>query len=223
MTSTRRATDPGTGLWNGVHYLVDCADGCGSTVVVTQEYVGRDVRCASHGREYRGAPVPQRPQPGETRYNGLRIGQPGESMPGHLDPDRLTRVAEVKPAAPILPNRGLVEEWPVDDPRLPARVVRFIAEVPGTRVCHTISSSGETIGVHLPQRLAAMFERREARGKVDLKRTPKGRVRVQRYGPDGNVPPRVDWPSYVLMRAGHGLVKVTVTAAIQILRQRAET
>ena len=144
-------------------------------------------------------------------------------MPGRLDPDRLTRLAEVKPAAAVLPTRGPVEEWPIDDPRLPVRVVKFIAEAPGARVCHTVSSAGETIGVHIPQRLAAMFERKEARGKVDLKRTPKGRPRVVRFGPDGNVPARVDWPAYVLIRAGRGLVKVTVTRAVQILRQRAET
>lgn len=128
MTSARRATDPGTGLWNGVHYLVNCADGCGSTVVVTEEYVGRDVRCASHGREHRGAPVPQRPQPGETRYNGLRIGQPGESMPGHLDPDRLTRAAEVAPGRIVERGREVFMDGP---DVLPAAAVTLCRRVGG--------------------------------------------------------------------------------------------
>lgn len=202
---------------DGWRVLADCADGCGASVVCLPEYAGR-ARCGACGRAATGAVA-----------DGTRIppDRPPVSMPARLDPDRLTRLTEVKSAAAILPTRGLVEEWPIDDPRLPARVVKFIAECAGARVCHTVSSAGETIGVHLPQQLAAMFERREVAAsvrhrKVDLKRTKTGRRKVQRFDPIVT-PAHTDWPSYVLVRAGRGLVKVTVTAAIQILRQRAET
>lgn len=196
---------------DGHRVITECADGCGADVVCLPEYAGR-ARCVGCGRRHHGV----------TATGKVPLDRPGASMPGWLDPGRLT--AEIAPAAPE-DRRGLVEEWPIDDPRLPVRIAKFIAQLDGARVCHTISSAGgETIGVHLPGLLAAMFERREVpasvrRRKVDLKRTKTGRRKVQRFDPIVT-PAHTDWPSYVLVRAGRGLVKVTVTRATEIIKQR---
>lgn len=198
---------------DGHRVTTECADGCGAEVVCLPDYVGR-ARCVGCGRRHHGV----------TATGKVPLEQPGASWPARLDPNRLTRSAEAAPAAPE-DRRGLVEEWPLDDPRLPVRVVKFIAQLDGARVCHTVSLAGaETIGVHLPGLLAAMFERREVAAsvrprKVDLKRTKTGRRKVQRFDPIVT-PAHTDWPSYVLVRAGRGLVKVTVTRATEIIKQR---
>lgn len=64
---------------DGWRYRVPCMDGCGAGAVVIVEYVRTGARCMDCGRRYWGAPVPERPEPGWTRYNGLRLGQGGEN------------------------------------------------------------------------------------------------------------------------------------------------
>lgn len=66
---------------DGVRAVTRCADGCGAPVVVLPSHVTAGARCATCGREHWGAPVPQRPPPGETRRNGLPLGQPGRGWP----------------------------------------------------------------------------------------------------------------------------------------------
>lgn len=64
---------------DGWHIRIACRDLCGMTVVVLPEKADSGARCVDCGRRYHGAAVPQRPPPGWTRHNGLRMGQGGEN------------------------------------------------------------------------------------------------------------------------------------------------
>lgn len=190
---------------DGHRVVTDCAGGCGAEVVCLPAYVGR-ARCITCGRALRGAAVAQRPAPGETRRNGLPLGQPGVSMPGRLDPERLSRVAEVKPSAPAV-RKGLVEEWSLTDARLPAGPRGFVedlarAGIMGVRVCHTVALKpdgqlSETIGVHWSGGRAFWTKHVAATGKQAGKVSWTGEV----YAP----------------------MRMTVTQAILAIRQRTGT
>jgi hypothetical protein len=102
------------GEWDGWRVRVDCADACGATAVVTvPAAIQGGARCMDCGRRHHGAPVPARPVPGSTRRNGLPLGQPGTSMPGRLDPDRLTlRRVERAPGPPALDEGEVATSHP---------------------------------------------------------------------------------------------------------------
>lgn len=71
---------------DGWRWYSPCVDGCGVRVVTTVEYVGKG-RCVDCGRAYWSAP-PTHLRAREVDYT-LPLGQPGQSWPGKLDPDRL--------------------------------------------------------------------------------------------------------------------------------------
>lgn len=213
---------------DGHRVVTDCAGGCGADVVCLPAYVGR-ARCITCGRTLHGAAVPQRPAPGETRRNGLALGQPGASMPGRLEPDRLSRTAETTSAPAV--RKGLVEEWSLADARLPAGPRGFVedlarAGIMGARVCHTVALKpdgqlSETIGVHWAGG-RAFWTRSDhpasvTRRKVDLKRTKTGRRKIQRFDPI-ITPARTVWTGEV-----YAPMRMTVTQAILAIRQRTGT
>lgn len=225
---------------DGWRVLTDCGGRCGAPVVCLPAAIGTAL-CITCGRAKHGASVPRRPAPGETRRNGYALGQPGTSMPGRLDPDRLgVSWAGALKSGKATMTRGLVEEWAAGDPRMPSGARGVLAALNGRgRVAHTVALGAggefsESVGVHVPRRLAVIFTKRDVAavpekifpGKVNLGRTPTGRRRMVRFGPDGNVAPvvvrarpaTVDWPGVALVRQGRALRQMNVTTALQMLR-----
>lgn len=169
---------PAEPVGDGWRYRVPCSGGCGASVVVTVEYLDKG-RCIECGRMYHGASVAQRPAPGETRRNGLALGQPGKGMPGHLDPTRLSFVAEPSgwPASDPAPEVTSRDPRPEGAPVDPIAVKRLqrAAEAAGwpvrvgysraqvrTRsvgVYKTVETIGVWAGAHDGIRWCAMYQR----------------------------------------------------------------
>lgn len=155
-----------------------CSGGCGASVVVTVDYLDRG-RCIDCGRAHHGASVAQRPAPGETRRNGLPLGQPGKGMPGHLDPTRLLPAVAPSgwPASDPAPEVTSRDPRPEGAPADPIAVKRLqrVAEAAGwpirigyskaqvrTRsvgVYKTVETIGVWAGVRAGIRWCAMYQR----------------------------------------------------------------
>lgn len=151
-------------------------------------------RCSACGRRKWGAPV--------KLYADRPRVQHGAGNPGAV-----ARTAEVVSSSRVAIRRGLVEEWPLDDPRVPTGARGFIedlarAGVRPARVCHTVAFDGvgkavECVGVHWRGGSAFWNKHVAATGKNAGKVTWTGEV----YAP----------------------MRMTVTQAILALRERMGT
>lgn len=213
---------------DGWRVITDCGGGCGAPVVCLPAAIGTAL-CITCGRAKHGAAVPQRPVPGETRRNGLPLGQPGTSLPAA----RPMVEVMTSTSGPAI-RKGLIEEWPLDDVRLPAGARGFIADlaragVMSARVCHTVALGAtgqliETVGVHWRGNAAFWTKhdtprvRHEASRKVDLTRTATGRRRVLRFDPKVWWTGGVTWTGEV-----YAPMRMTVTQAILAIRARMGT
>lgn len=130
---------------DGWRYHVPCRGECGASVVVTGAYLGARGWCITCGRERWQAPVPQRPPPGWTRDNGLRLGQGGVNA---------YPVAVIDPALPPAAPSRIVESLEltnVDDPRLPAAAVALCERVGGRMLLSVArrSANPDTASYHV--------------------------------------------------------------------------
>lgn len=126
---------------DGYRVVSDCAGGCGARVVTIPQYIGHG-RCITCGRARWGAAVPQRPAPGETRRNGLALGQPGASWPGRLDPDRLAATGALRPESRVVESG----EVGPDHPDVPAQASALARRMPGARLLRSVARDTTTEG-----------------------------------------------------------------------------
>lgn len=203
---------------DGWRAVADCAGGCGASVVCLPVYIGR-ARCGACGRQHHRALA-----------DGTRT--PPDRTPVSM-PSRMVHPVEVAaPESKI--RRGLIEEWALDDARLPAGARGFVADlaragIMSARVCHTVALDGagnpiETVGIHWGGGVAFWTKhdtprvRHEVPRKIDLTRTATGRRRVQRFDPKVWWTGGISWTGEV-----YALARMTVTQTVLALRARMGT